>query len=179
MNPFKRGFGRSHWSDAWQGPDPKTYLPEHVLTEAIPDKAHDWAPGEQDIDPDLEEFDGTGDSQRDSALLRLSIEIRRRIYDLLWEDAGLTRHIYIKHGRYTHTTCITDHNAEDDRQVELWKIYPEPPTTNLYLDDPVWSRRLLSSWVNHWRCEEAATTTTEATPIPTPFLALLLCSKRM
>ena len=127
-NPFKRRywrFGRAR-SRSKQFPDPKSYLPGHVLTEAIPDEA----PEEQHTALNLEDFDRTGDSPRGSALLRIPIKVRRRIYDLLWEDAGLTRHIYVKDGRYTHTTCITDHDAEDERQVELWKVYPRYPKKN-------------------------------------------------
>lgn len=158
--------------------DPQTYLPGHVLTEAIPDKVREERPEERLEGsltlPNLEEFDRTADDQRESALLRLPIEVRRQIYEATWEAAGSTRHVYIKDGRYTHTTCITDHDAPDERQIELSKIFKLGST---FLDDPTWSRRLLSSWVNHWRCEEAAAA--QDTPVPTPFLALLLCCKRM
>lgn len=155
--------------------DPKSYLPGHIFTEAIPDKASEEPSNESLTLPSVQEFDRTANSQRESALLRLPIEVRRQIYDAVWEAAGLTRHIYIKDGRYAHMTCITDHDGPDERQVELWKIFKIRST---FLEDPVWSRRLLSSWVNHWRCEETAVAT-QGSQAPTPFLALLLCCKRM
>lgn len=173
-NPLDIRFGHSRRSRVRSRPepDPKSYLPGHTLTEAIPEKA----PEEPPTPPDADEFERTANSQRESALLRLPIEVRRQIYDAAWEEAGLTRHIYIKNGCYTHTSCITDHDAEDERQVELWRTFPIRGT---FLDDPIWSRRLLSSWVNHWRCEEAAAAAAKGPPVPTPFLALLLCCKRM
>ena len=154
---------------SFRGADDPDYLTEHILTEAIPAKSR--AAAVCTTDPaDLER---TANKQRQSALLRLPIEIRRRIYNHAFEDAGLTRHVYVKKGRYTHTACITDHDAPDERQAEMREIFPMMRTS---LNDPIWSRRLLSSWSNHWRCEEAATARRK--PIPTPFMGLLLCCKR-
>lgn len=154
-------------------PDPESYLPGHILTEEVPEAA----PEGPSVSPDADVFEKTADSQLGSALLRLPIEVRLQIYDELWEDAGYTRHVYVKNGAYTHTKCITDHDAEDERQIEVKKIYP---MSERFLQHSVWSRRLVSSWVNHWRCEEAAVAAmTYGSPAPTPFLALLLCCKRM
>lgn len=154
-------------------PNPESYLPGHILTEAVLEAA----PGGPPVSPDADVFGKTADSQLGSALLRLPIEVRLQIYDELLEDAGYTRHIYVKNGAYTHTKCITDHDATDERQVEVKKVYP---MSERFLQHPVWSRRLVSSWVNHWRCEEAAVAAmADGSPVPTPFLALLLCCKRM
>lgn len=154
-------------------PDPESYLPGHILTDAVPEAAPEGPP----VFPDANLFEQTADSQLGAVLLRLPIEVRLQIYDELWEDAGYTRHVYVKDGKYTHTKCITDHDAADERQVEVAKIYP---MSERFLEHPVWSRRLVSSWVNHWRCEEAAVAAMDqGPPVPTPFLALLLCCKRM
>lgn len=163
----RRSEPRSHTDE---GPSEPAYLAGHILTEAI----HADVP--PTTAPDPEELERTADDQRQSPLLRLPIEIRRYIYDDVFEDAGLTQHVYVKDGRYTHTRCITDHDGPDERQVEVGKIYPRE---NRSFHHPVWSRRLLSSWANHWRCEEAAVAAAEeGPPTPTPFWALLLCCKR-
>lgn len=154
-----------------EGPSGLAYLNGHILTEAVPAEAPPSTP------PDAESLEHTADDQRQSLLLRLPIEVRRRIYDAVWEEIGLTQHVYVKDGRYTHRACITDHDAPDERQAEIRKIYPAGES---WFHDPVWSRRLLSSWVNHWRCEEAAVEAVSGgLPASTPFLPLLLSCKRV
>lgn len=86
------------------GPTQPAYLAGHVLTEAIRE-------GQPGTWPDKIELECTADYQRQSALMRLPIEVRRRIYELMFEEAGLAQHVYVKDGRYTHTTCITDHEG--------------------------------------------------------------------
>lgn len=154
-----------------EGPSESAYLARHILTEAVP-----ASPSPLTV-TDLENLERTADPQCQSALLRLPIEVRVRIYDEVLEEAGRTQHVYVKDGRYTHTACVTDHDAPDERQVEVEKIYN---TNKRFLNNPVWSRRLLSSWSNHWRCEESAVAATaDGPPTPTPFLSLLLSCKRM
>lgn len=154
--------------DHWLKGEP-AYRAGHVLTEAIPAAA---PPSVGSLDP--EQLEQTANAQRQSAFLRLPIEVRHRIYGEVFVEAGLAQHIYVKDGRYTHTACMTDHDAPDERQVEVEKIYNH--RKKRFLSHPVWSRRLLSSWANHWRCEEAAM---EAPPVPTPFIGLLLACKQM
>lgn len=153
-----------------RGPPRPAYFDRQVLTDAIPTWVGPSAPA-------TETLENTADSQRQSILLRLPIEVRQRIYDKAFEEAGLTQHIYVKEGRYAHTPCITDHDAPDERQAEIQRIYPVEETC---LTNPVWSRRLLSSWVNHWRCEEAAMeAATDGSPTPTVFMSLLLTCKQV
>lgn len=153
-----------------EAPPEPAYLAGHILTEAI----HAEIPPA--TSPDPESLERTAHDQRQSALLRLPIEVRRQIYDDVFEGAGLTQHVYVKDGRYTHTECITDHDAPDERQVEMEMIFP---WGDRCLNDPVWSRRLLSSWANHWRCEEAAVkAAAEGPPSPTAFWGMLLCCKQ-
>lgn len=145
------------------------YLAGHVLTEAV----HvDTPPA---TSPDHGELERTANDQRNSAFLRLPIEIRRQIYDIVFAEAGFTQHVYIKDYHYAHTTCITDHDAPDERQVEVGKLYPPENRSFHHL---VKSRRLPSSWANHWRCEAAMAAMAEGPPTPTPFWSLLLCCKR-
>lgn len=176
LNPFRRRrrfVGCVVGGDEQPEPDPEMYLPGHILTDAVPNTVSEGSPAP----PDTNVFEETADSQLDSALLRLPIEVRLQIYDELWEDAGYTRHVFIRNGAYAHMKCITDHDAADERQAEVEKIYP---MSERFLEDPVWSRRLVSSWVNHWRCEEAAVAAmTEGPQDPSPFLPVLLCCKRM
>ena len=156
--------------DPEEGPSEPAYLAGHILTDAIHAEAPPIA------SPNLDELERTADGQRQSAFLRLPMDVRRQIYDNVFNDANLTQHVYVKDGRYTHTPCITDHNAPDERQVEIENLFPIDATC---LKDPVWSRRLLSSWVNHWRCEEAAVATAAKGALtPTPVWSLLVCCKR-
>ena len=102
-----------------EDPPPPAHLSGHILTEACPT---DPDPAHLDA-PNLADFERTADAQRQSPFLRLPIEVRRRIYDNVWEDAGHVRHIYVKDGRYTHTARITKHNGPDERQEEVHKAY--------------------------------------------------------
>lgn len=150
-----------------EGPSAPAYLAGHVLTEATPARSTSATRTNQ------VNFERTAHEQRQSVLLRLPVEVRQCIYDKVVTAAGLTQHIYVKDGRYTHTACVThDHEGRDDRQIELEEIYPKEEKS---YTSPLWSRRLLSSWANHWRCEEAA----EDSTVLSPFLPLLLCCKRM
>lgn len=152
-----------------EGPPGPSYLAGHILTEAIPSVTTSATRTNQ------EDIERTAHEQRQSIFLRLPTEVRLRIYDEVIKEAGLTQHIYVKGGRYTHTACITN-EVRDDRQTEVEKIYSREEKS---LNNPLWSRRLLSSWANHWRCEEAAVAAAAGPPVPTPFLPLLLCCKRV
>ncbi|SPO00284.1 uncharacterized protein DNG_03129 [Cephalotrichum gorgonifer] len=152
-----------------EGPSEPAYLGGQVLTEAIRAEAPPIAT------PDLEDLERTADYQQQSAFLRLPIEVRSPIYDMVFDQADLVQHVYVKNGRFTHATCITDHDAPDERQIEVEEAFPRTETS---FNHPVWSRRLLSSWSNHWRCEEAAEAAGD-TPTPMPFWSLLLSCKRM
>lgn len=111
-------FGRFAKAATGKASSEPAYCAGHVLTEAIPAAA---PPSVHVGSPDLEHLEQTADSQRQSALLRLPAEVRLRIYDEVFREAGLAQHVYVKDGRYTHTACITDHDAPDERQVEVAK----------------------------------------------------------
>lgn len=147
-------------------------LDDHILTEAIPKPL----PTTPHLYPNSSVFEQNAHNQSQSPLLRLPAEVRQQIYAEAWESAGLTRHIYVKDGHYTHTTCITDHEAEDERTTEVEKILH---TKGKLRNGPLWTRCLTSSWANHWRCEESVQTRLKKKPAATPFLGLLLCCKRM
>ncbi|KHN95743.1 uncharacterized protein MAM_06355 [Metarhizium album ARSEF 1941] len=85
------------------------------------------------------------DSQTQSSLFGLPVEIRRHTYALI-VDEGV--HVYLRDGHICISTCVTPQPSNDyfcfDRQSS-----GDAPSD-------VWARRLGSSWASHWRCEEVA-----------------------
>ncbi|KAF7533086.1 hypothetical protein G7054_g7398 [Neopestalotiopsis clavispora] len=134
--------------------------------------------------PDISKIQGGADNQSQSRFFNiLPVEVRQLIYQDIWALSGLTQHIYIANGSYTHCPCLIDHNAPDKRQTELDLLWPELPRVghgDFRSESPEWRRRLLSTWCNHWPCEEAAArnATSEAAP-SSSFLPMLLTSRKM
>ncbi|OHF02133.1 hypothetical protein CORC01_02712 [Colletotrichum orchidophilum] len=101
----------------------------------------------------------------------LPLEIRQNIYSHLWQATGSTQHVY-RSGPSTlaplsHCQCIADLDAEDNREVELTRVLNTPPAAPSTTEGGVgpdsaeemdainnWRFRLVSSWCNHWTCEE-------------------------
>lgn len=147
---------------------------DHILSEAEPaSSAADPATGPKY--PDSEQFWLSAHHQDQSPLFKLPYEVREAIYRHLLRSAGLKRHVFVADGRYTHTRCITDDDGPDERQVEVERLMGE----STEVENATWARRLLSSWNNHWRCEEAVLSDAQGISEPTPFLATLLTCKKM
>ncbi|KAH7165279.1 hypothetical protein EDB81DRAFT_838087 [Dactylonectria macrodidyma] len=130
--------------------------------------------------PDPAALASKAQPQSDSALMQLPSEIRNVIFQQVWQDAGVSQHILLQGDRYVLARCVTDHAASDDLMDECAKY------RRSNFDDPLMSRRLLSSWGNHWKCEElyqstrqpstrkASTRQTQSSP----FLTIMLtCSQ--
>ncbi|GKT63804.1 hypothetical protein ColTof4_04617 [Colletotrichum tofieldiae] len=100
----------------------------------------------------------------------LPLEIRQSIYGYLWLAAGSTQHVYKSSAStlapLSHCQCIADLDAEDIREIELARVLntPADPAT---LESGVgpgstderdaiteWRFRVVSTWCNHWQCEE-------------------------
>ncbi|KAI0123223.1 hypothetical protein BJ170DRAFT_641226 [Xylariales sp. AK1849] len=130
--------------------------------------------------PNISKIEDGADIQSQSRFFNmLPVEVRQLIYRDVWALSGLTQHIYIVNGSYTHCPCLIDHCAPDERQTELHRLWPEL-NGRQYIKSADWWRRLLSPWCNHWPCEEAAArhTTSEDTPC-SPILPMLLTSRKM
>lgn len=116
-------------------------------------------------------------------LLKLPQEIRNLIYAAVWEDEGLTQHVYLSHGYYTHGRCITNHAAPDTRQVEaanIGQMVERASVEEMNEFSALWARRLASPWGNHWMCEEALDAAgTEDRGHGSPFLAMLLTCRQL
>lgn len=134
--------------------------------------------------PDVGKIEDGADIQPQSPFFnKLPAEVRQLVYRHVWALSGLTQHIYIANGSYTHCPCLIDHSAPDERQTELQSLWPELNwgEKTLHISRSVdWRRRLLSPWCNHWPCEEAAAcnATSEDGPC-SPFLPMLLTSRKM
>ena len=108
--------------------------------------------------------------QTQSPFFRLPRELRTPVYEAI---RGTVQHVVRDaQGEYRFPLCITDHKGPDARQIPPPGFTPPIST----FEDPVWSRRLASSWGNHWQCEEASR---QGDAFPLALLALLLTCKRM
>ncbi|KAK6213078.1 hypothetical protein QIS74_09080 [Colletotrichum tabaci] len=101
----------------------------------------------------------------------LPLEIRQSIYRHLWLATGSTQHVYQSGASLlaplSHCRCIADLDAEDTREVELARILNTPPGDPATVEAGVgpgsteerdaimeWRYRVVSTWCNHWPCEE-------------------------
>ncbi|KXH54123.1 hypothetical protein CSAL01_09222 [Colletotrichum salicis] len=150
----------------------------------------------------------------------LPLEIRQNIYSHLWQAAGPIQHVYKSSASplapLSHCRCIADLDAEDIRETELSRVLNTPPADPSTLQEGVgpgsaeeketintWRFRIVSSWCNHWTCEEEPPILRELEQLPlqddeekskngskgkqrqilvkefSPFLAILLTCKRM
>ncbi|RYO86952.1 hypothetical protein DL766_009604 [Monosporascus sp. MC13-8B] len=109
---------------------------------------------------------------------KLPLEIRRQIYEELWRSAGESQHIFHMSGRLRRCVCITDHDAEDERDdiVENFKL-EKSLTHETYFSNPALHRQLSSTWTKHWKCEEHMAK--HGANEPAPFLPALTTCKRM
>ncbi|KAK2008995.1 hypothetical protein LZ32DRAFT_434712 [Colletotrichum eremochloae] len=114
----------------------------------------------------------TLDSQLQSSFFSaFPLEIRQSIYSYLWLAAGTTQHVYKSSASVfaplSHCRCIADLDAEDIREIELSRVLSTPPADSATLRDGMgpgsaderdaiidWRFRLVSTWCNHWQCEE-------------------------
>lgn len=140
--------------------------------------------------PDLGALVSTCHHQLQSPFFRLAFEVRERIYNALWDSTETTWHVFVRNGRLTHARCITGHDAPVDARHQLQITEDHPARDIMYPDsevrwcEPLWSRRLLSSWCNHWACEEAALADSKPwwrfkRRPRSPFLPVLLTCKKM
>lgn len=134
--------------------------------------------------PDVGQIEDGADIQPQSRFFtKLPAEVRQMIYRYVWALSGLTQHIYIANGSYTHCPCIIDHSAPDERQTKLQRLWPELNLGEHTLhcsESAEWRRRLVSPWCNHWPCEEAAACNATSAVRPcSPFLPMLLTSRKM
>ncbi|KAK1990010.1 hypothetical protein LX36DRAFT_445006 [Colletotrichum falcatum] len=133
---------------------------------------------EADVEAQLTAIDepsspaSTFDSQLQSSFFyALPLEIRQSIYSHIWLTAGPTQHVYKSSASafapLTHCRCIADLDAEDIRETELSRVLNTPPADPTTLVGGVgagsaderdaimeWRFRLVSTWCNHWQCEE-------------------------
>ena len=126
------------------------------------------------------EFADSAQNQFESAFFgKLPLEIRRQIYEELWRTTGgESHHIFHHSGRLRRCACVTDHDAEDERDgiVENFKL-EKALTHKTYFSDPALHRQLSSMWTQHWRCEEHLAKC--GMDKRSPFLPMLTTCKRM
>lgn len=109
---------------------------------------------------------------------KLPLEIRRQIYEELWRTTSEDQHIFHHQGRLCRCACITDHDAEDERDDIVEGFRQAKALTNAtYFSDPALHRQLSSSWTKHWKCEEHLDK--HGANEPSPFLPALMTCKRM
>ncbi|KAL0943394.1 uncharacterized protein CTRU02_201280 [Colletotrichum truncatum] len=87
---------------------------------------------------------------------KLPEEIREMIYQELWRDAGLSQHIIRTEAGYAHSRCLLhqlgipgEHIDDEDPWESMWMVPDVRGTV------PLWYRREMSTWCDHWKCEEA------------------------
>ncbi len=109
---------------------------------------------------------------------RLPLEIRRQIYEELWRTTSESQHIYHHDGRLRRCACVTDHDAEDERDdiVESFRL-EKSLTHETYFSNPALHRQLSSTWTKHWKCEEHLAK--HGTKDRSPFMSPLVTCKRM
>ncbi|KAF6794651.1 hypothetical protein CSOJ01_13619 [Colletotrichum sojae] len=87
----------------------------------------------------------------------LPAEVREMIYQELWRGSGLGQHIIRTEAGYAHASCVVyrpaDHDEEGGEGDAPWGsmwMAPDPRGSV-----PLWYKREMSTWCDHWRCEEA------------------------
>lgn len=133
---------------------------------------------ESSCTPDLGRMVLSAEQQRSSRLMSLPLEIRTAIYEEVWADVGFVQHILLRDGGYTSMKCITNHATSDDDLMQQCYNHGRD-----HFEDPVIWRRLMSTWGNHWACEELAQSPTGENRSKgasrSQFLTLMLVCKRM
>ncbi|KAK1963364.1 hypothetical protein LY78DRAFT_660370 [Colletotrichum sublineola] len=85
---------------------------------------------------------------------KLPKEIREMIYQELWRAAGLSQHVIRTQGGYAHSRCLFDRpgsRAVDGE--EPWEFNWMAPDARG--PGPLWYKREMSTWCDHWKCEES------------------------
>ncbi|KAF5523234.1 hypothetical protein CGCA056_v004200 [Colletotrichum aenigma] len=87
---------------------------------------------------------------------KLPREIREMIYQELWRDAGMGQHIIRTEAGYAHTRCLLHRPGDPEEKHEggepwesMWMVPDARGTV------PLWYKREMSTWCDHWKCEEA------------------------
>ncbi|KAK6218897.1 hypothetical protein QIS74_06106 [Colletotrichum tabaci] len=98
------------------------------------------------------------DNQLETGFLgRLPDEIREMIYQELWRAAGLGQHIIRTQAGYAHSRCLFHRvgsragggvDGEDPWESNWMAPDARGPV-------PLWFQREMSTWCDHWKCEEA------------------------
>lgn len=104
-----------------------------------------------------------GSVQRESATVgqlhtgffgKLPEEIREMVYQELWRAAGLGQHIIRTQAGYAHSRCLfrrpgtTPADGDDPWEFNWMAPDARGPV-------PLWYKREMSTWCDHWKCEEA------------------------
>ena len=92
-------------------------------------------------------------NQNDSPFLQsLPLEIRKLIYQFVWEDHSLNHHFHLVGDRLCHMRCVRYPDIDTDGQIQFWidHHYSQQDGEGVSL----WHTRLKSAWGHHWRCEE-------------------------
>ncbi|KAK8090648.1 hypothetical protein PG994_000153 [Apiospora phragmitis] len=132
------------------------------------------------------DFTMNADLQRQSAFFgRLPREIRDMVYLAMWDVSGTQQHVFELEegsGHVTHFPCSMTAGEQDSRNDEFEKLWHKQQARRprSLVEDPVWARRMSSSWYEHWKCEEAMLVSREKGKKPgTLFLPSLLMCRRM
>ncbi|KAF2726537.1 hypothetical protein EJ04DRAFT_582604 [Polyplosphaeria fusca] len=107
-------------------------------------------------------------TQRQSRLLSLPAELQQAIYVLCIPDRI---HICLQQGKLQWFTCALA--VSDEEYLDGSERNPGEGAQS----EPLWARRLASSWGSHWNCEEIAYTRPHGGG--DPLLSLLLVCKEM
>ena len=121
--------------------------------------------------PDLDVMALKTKPQTGSTLMQLPLEIRIAIFQELCDAAGLSQHIMFQDGHYVRARCVTDHAASDGLMEECARF------NMTRFDDPLIWGRLMSTWGNHWKCEELYQSMKQTSW--SPFLAMMLACRQL
>ncbi|KAK7982048.1 hypothetical protein PG988_004286 [Apiospora saccharicola] len=132
------------------------------------------------------DFTMTAELQHQSVLFgKLPREIRDMVYLAMWDVSGTQQHVFEHEdgsGDVTHFPCILAAGETDSRNDEfetMWHKQQARRPRSL-VEDPVWARRMSSTWNEHWKCEEAMLARMgEGRKSETLFLPSLLTCRRM
>ncbi|KAK1975091.1 hypothetical protein LZ30DRAFT_809709 [Colletotrichum cereale] len=85
---------------------------------------------------------------------KLPKEIREMIYRELWRAAGLGQHIIRTQAGHAHSRCLFDRpGARAADGEEPWEFNWMAPDARG--PGPLWYKREMSTWCDHWKCEES------------------------
>lgn len=124
-------------------------------------------------------------------LQQLPVEIRKIIYDHVWEEGRRKHHIYMKDGCLAHARCVmlSEHEDSDFIQKAMDRERDRGDMDGFRnARMQMWHTRLMSTWGHrHWNCKQDieysdlsrdSTDTTDATDT-TDFMSMMLICKLM